>query len=79
MEKIDVYKVVAGIAAVAVISWIFSLESLFLLGALVTLALGAMCGVLIGIMVLSERVSSEFVRDKAQWKNVEAGARVSHR
>lgn len=78
MEKIDVYKVAAGVAATGIISWIYSLESLFVLGFLITIAVASMYGVLIGIMTVSERVTAEFAREKGEWKNVEAGARVSH-
>lgn len=79
MGTIDLYKVAAVVAVTGVASWIFSCETLFLLGFVMALAVAVVIGSLIGAMTLSERVSEEFAREKAAWRNVRAGTNISHR
>ncbi len=79
MGTIDLYKVAAVVAATGVASWMFSCETLFLLGFVVALGVAAVVGSLIGAMALSERLSEEFARERAAWRNVRAGTNISHR
>lgn len=79
MGTMNPYMVAGVVAATGVVSWMFSCETLFLLGFVAALAVAVVVGSLIGAMTLSERISEEFARERAAWRNMRAGTNISHR
>ncbi len=79
MSAINMYVMGAIVGVTGVVSWMFSWETLFLLGFISALALAVVVGTMIGLMTLTERISDEFARERAAWRNVRAGTEVPHR
>lgn len=79
MSTNDIYKAGALVVTAGILSWVFSCELLFALGFVAALVISLVVGLLIGFMALTERVSAEFARERAEWKGTRAGAHISHR
>jgi|GEM_PF-3109152 len=80
MDRMDVYKVAAAAALLLATSWVCSVETLLVLGMIAAAVPAVIFLAAIGVMAVSERVSAEFARDRAEtWRKVDARATVPHR
>jgi|GEM_PF-5013634 len=67
MQGNGIYGGVALLGASAVASWVFSCEVLFVLGVVLTLVMSSVTMLILGSLVITEKVMLAREREKAEW------------
>ncbi len=67
MQSNGIYGGIALLGVSAAASWIFSCEVLFVLGVVLTLAMSSITMLILGSLIITEKVMLAREREKAEW------------